>query len=283
MQHVLFNTPNLTVKQAEVHDLLLLDLPPPVDIPSRYVLNTESTDSTNADSNSDWFSRQRARADASKAVVAGVVTSCGHRIPAAHVVLTTGTFLRSVLHVGPHAKVLAGRYGAPSSGGLAVSVERAGFRLGRVTTGTPPRILKGSIDVDRLERVSGDEAEPLSYLHSLDEVRERTRKQQLPVYQTMTNDATHEICRKHWNSLPKFEGNEGQGRGPRYCVSIDAKVQRFDREGHVVWLEMEGHGTDLVYPAGLSTYLPPPQQLEMLRSIKVSHASVFIFIIVLPL
>jgi tRNA uridine 5-carboxymethylaminomethyl modification enzyme len=120
-----------------------------------------------------------------------------------------------------------------------------------------------------MEEIPGDAPAPLSYLPVSAATRARVAAQQLPVYQTMTNEATHATCQQHWHLLPGFEGNDGQGRGPRYCVSIESKIRRFpDRGGHVVWLEDEGHGSPLVYPAGLSTYLPPEHQLSMLRTIR---------------
>ncbi len=263
MQREVLSIPNLTVIEASVEDLVMNDLPSLEEVragvPSRFVLTGEDDDV--------WLNRLAETEHNAKPTVSGVVTSCGAVIPCHHVVITTGTFLRAVLHVGPHARVMGGRFGDISSVGLAATMERAGFRLGRLTTGTPPRLDSRTIKYDNLLPQWGDQPpEPFSFMNK--SVDESLLDRQMCTHITNTTELTHDTCRKYMSLLPSFEGNQGKGRGPRYCVSLEGKVRRFpDRSEHRVWLEPEGFNDPTVYPQGLNTAFPPQEQVEILRTI----------------
>lgn len=197
----------------------------------------------------------------------GVVLGDGSIVRCDHTIITTGTFLRAVLHVGPTIKVIGGRYGEDNSVGLSLTMERLGFKLGRLTTATPPRIDKRTINFEGLEQQWGDQpAQPFNHMATTIDPDIIDRQQ--CTYITYTGAATHAIIREALHLVPTFLGNEGKGRGPRYCPSIEGKIRRFsDRESHRIWLEPEGLTSDLVYPNGLSTGFPPDVQERMLRSI----------------
>ncbi|ETV88438.1 tRNA uridine 5-carboxymethylaminomethyl modification enzyme GidA, variant 1 [Aphanomyces astaci] len=205
--------------------------------------------------------------------VTGVVTSDGKTIHTSAVVITTGTFLRGRIFIGdksfPAGRTLRESQGveAPSMG-LAATLERLKFPLGRLKTGTPPRLDGRTICFDGLEVQPSDAVPtPFSFLHAF--------KQPLPLqssfrpcHVTYTNEATHAIVRQNLHLLPQYSENDGNGIGPRYCPSIDAKVTRFaDRTRHQVWLEPEGLNNDVVYPNGVSTALPEHLQVELIRTI----------------
>ena len=199
--------------------------------------------------------------------IKGVVLGDGSIVRCDHAVITTGTFLRAVLHVGPTHKVVGGRYGEDSSVGLSLTMERLGFQLGRLTTATPPRIVKDSIDFRAMEQQHGDvPAQPFNHLATTIDPSIIHRQQ--CTYITYTNAATHKVIADALHLVPTFLGNAGKGRGPRYCPSIEGKIRRFpDRTSHRIWLEPEGLSSPLVYPNGLSTGFPPDVQLDMLRAI----------------
>lgn len=195
-------------------------------------------------------------------VVKGIVSGDGGEIFTDKVIITAGTFLNGVIHVGDDTHE-AGRIGEPASKGLASSLLNAGFRIARLKTGTPARIHKDSIDYSELELQQGDNpARPFSYLNEGVEVP------QLECYITYTNEDTHKIIRDNIHKSAMYSGNI-TGRGPRYCPSIEDKVTRFaDKTRHQVFLEIEGHNSDLVYPNGISTSLPRDVQDAYIRSIK---------------
>lgn len=177
------------------------------------------------------------------------------------VVLTTGTFLRGVIHIGDQ-RTEAGRIGEAASTRLAERIDDLGLPLGRLKTGTPPRLVKRSIDWDRLEMQCGD-ADPvmLSFASS------GPVNLQIECGITRTNQQTHTIIRENIAKSAMYIGNI-TGRGPRYCPSIEDKVMRFpDRTDHQVFLEPEGLDSDLVYPNGISTSLPESVQEAYVRSI----------------
>jgi len=270
MQQALLEIPNLTIIEACVEDLLVNDIhlaETRAKVPSRFVLYADGD--INKDIDAEWIAELNERDTSSrpKPTIAGVVTACGAIIPCAHVVLTTGTFLRAVLHIGPFAKVLGGRYGDVASVGVALTLERAGFRLGRVTTGTPPRLDTRTINYTNLQPEYGDNPpEPFSFMN--DTIEPSLIDRQMATHITNTTRKTHELCLKYMPLLPSFEGNEGKGRGPRYCVSLEGKVRRYpDRYEHRVWLEPEGFDDPIVYPQGINTAFPPQEQLEILRTI----------------
>jgi len=200
--------------------------------------------------------------------VAGVVTNNGDKVSAKRVIITTGTFLRGVLHIGPEIRRLGGRVGDTSSVGLSETMESLGFAISRLTTATPPRLDGRTIDFTGLEyQQSDDPPEVFSYMNEEEGIS--LKDQQICSYSTYTNPTTHKIIENNLHLLPTFEGRGGRGQGPRYCISIEGKVVRFaGRPQHRVWLEPEGLTTDIVYPNGLSTGFPPDVQLELLRSIK---------------
>jgi tRNA uridine 5-carboxymethylaminomethyl modification enzyme len=176
-------------------------------------------------------------------------------------VLTSGTFLRGMMHLGG-MQLAGGRVGDAANETLSGSLEEIGFRLGRLKTGTPPRLVKASIDFGRLEEQPGDSRpEPFSVL------TEAITREQVSCHITETTPATHEIIRQHLHLSAVYSGAIS-GRGPRYCPSIEDKITRFaDRNRHQIFLEPEGLADDTVYPNGLSTSLPLAVQEDFLRTI----------------
>ena len=193
--------------------------------------------------------------------VTGVVLSSGEKVACSALVLTTGTFLRGVIHLG-ESKTPAGRIGDAPSIGLALTLEKFGFALSRLKTGTPPRLDGKTIAWGSLLEQKGDcPPEPMSYL--TDEIQNEQRS----CFITNTNESTHAIITKNLNKSPIYSG-QIEGVGPRYCPSIEDKVVRFaDRNEHQIFLEPEGLNTDTVYPNGISTSLPADIQEHLVRSI----------------
>jgi tRNA uridine 5-carboxymethylaminomethyl modification enzyme len=191
----------------------------------------------------------------------GVETADGRRLPAGAVVLTTGTFLRGEIHLGLE-RWPAGRMGDAPAIRLAQSLERAGFPLRRLKTGTPPRLDGRTIDAGSLEHQAGDEPpEPFSTLTA------RIDTPQVACAITRTTPATHALIRANLHESPMYAGRIA-ATGVRYCPSIEDKVVRFpDRSGHQVFLEPEGLDDPTVYPNGISTSLPRPVQEALLRTI----------------
>src|SRR5687768_1892618 len=194
---------------------------------------------------------------------AGVITQLGPRFRGRAVVLTTGTFLSGLIHVGL-ANYSAGRAGDPASTTLAARLREMKLPVGRLKTGTPPRLDARTIDFSQLETQPGDSPEPVfSFLGRRD-----MHPGQLPCWITHTNARTHEIIRAGLDRSPMFTGVI-QGVGPRYCPSIEDKVHRFAaKTGHQIFLEPEGLQTTEVYPNGISTSLPFDVQLELVHSIR---------------
>jgi tRNA uridine 5-carboxymethylaminomethyl modification enzyme len=193
--------------------------------------------------------------------VAGIETQMGETICARRVVLTTGTFLNGLVHVGLR-NYSAGRAGDFAATGLSEQLATLGFRIGRLKTGTCPRLDARTIDFDRLEPQLGDDP-PIPFSFST----ERIAQPQIPCHITYTNALTHGIIRGGLDRSPMYSGRI-QSRGPRYCPSIEDKIVRFaDRERHQIFLEPEGRDTVEVYPNGLSTSLPLDVQVEMVHSI----------------
>ncbi|WP_395665268.1 tRNA uridine-5-carboxymethylaminomethyl(34) synthesis enzyme MnmG [Methylocella sp.] len=191
--------------------------------------------------------------------VAGVITLDGRVLACPSVVISTGTFLRGVIHRGEE-RTPAGRIGEKPSVRLGETLERLGFRLGRLKTGTPPRLDGRSIDWAALERQTGDdEPQPFSTL------TRRIENRQVDCFITATTEAAHEVIRQNLGRSPVYSGAIS-GRGPRYCPSIEDKVTRFsDRPSHQIFLEPEGLDDDSVYPNGVSTSLPAEIQDAFLR------------------
>ena len=192
---------------------------------------------------------------------AGVVTAAGGTVRAGAVVLTAGTFLRGVIHVGEASRP-AGRIGDAPAVGLALTLERAGFALGRLKTGTPPRIDGRTVDWDGLERQPGDDPPvPFSTLTT------RISTPQIDCHITWTGPQAHDAIRAGLDRSPIYSGRIA-GPGPRYCPSIEDKVVRFaDRDRHQIFLEPEGLDDRTVYPNGISTSLPEDVQERFVRLI----------------
>jgi tRNA uridine 5-carboxymethylaminomethyl modification enzyme len=193
--------------------------------------------------------------------VGGVKLTDGRAFGAVAVVLTTGTFLRGLIHIGDR-QIPAGRVGEGPALGLSQTLERIGFQLGRLKTGTPPRLDGATIDWPALEMQPGDDPpEPFSIL------TDRISNPQVQCAITRTNAATHAIIRDNVHRSPMYSGQIAS-RGPRYCPSIEDKIVRFgDRDGHQIFLEPEGLDDTTVYPNGISTSLPEDVQRAVVASI----------------
>ena len=193
--------------------------------------------------------------------VSGVVLADGREIACRAVVLTTGTFLRGLIHIGDKT-MPAGRMGEKPSVGLSSTLERLGVPLGRLKTGTPPRLDGRTIAWQELARQAADD-EPVPFSTLTD----RITNPQIECGITRTTPATHRIIEENLGRSAMYSGNI-KGVGPRYCPSIEDKIVKFgERDGHQIFLEPEGLDDDTVYPNGISTSLPEEVQLEILRSI----------------
>ena len=239
--------------------------------------------------NLDVTQGQVARLVHKAGIVSGVETTMEVRYGGSTVVITTGTFLKGLMHVGSN-KQTGGRTGEGSVGGFSESLRSVGLKLGRLKTGTPPRLLKRSIDFSKTELQPGDE--PIPYFSFWKEdlfhvehsgvnpkdtgcsegkyppgsILDRINGQ-IPCHITFTTDKTAEIIRDNLHKSPMYSG-EIEGIGPRYCPSIEDKIVRFaDKERHQIFLEPEGISTDEMYVNGFSTCLPFDVQYEMVRSI----------------
>lgn len=224
MQDTLLGSANLTVRAAPVEDLMI-------------------------------------QADTACSRITGVVTADGARIAADRVILTTGTFLRGLIHIGEKT-VPAGRAGEAPTVGLAATLERIGFALGRLKTGTPPRLDGRTIDWSACQVQPGDDPPtPFSFL------TEAIATPQVVCHITRTTARTHAIIRDNLDRAPMYSGRI-DSTGPRYCPSIEDKVVRFaDKDGHQMFLEPEGLDDPTVYPNGISTSLPEDVQRAMLATI----------------
>jgi len=224
MQEAILNTPNLEVKAGAVEDLILVDR-------------------------------------GGENIISGIVTSCGEEILCGRVILTTGTFLRGMIHIG-EKKIPAGRVGDVPSLGLSETLMRAGFALGRLKTGTPARLDGATIDFSVCHVQPGDNP-PIAFSF----MNSRISVPQIACHITHTTEKTHAIIRQNLNKSAIFSGNI-EGVGPRYCPSIEDKVVRFaDKASHQIFLEPEGLDDDTIYPNGISTSLPEDVQYDYIRSI----------------
>uniref|UniRef100_A0A2K5W0X3 5-taurinomethyluridine-[tRNA] synthase subunit MTO1, mitochondrial n=1 Tax=Macaca fascicularis TaxID=9541 RepID=A0A2K5W0X3_MACFA len=229
MQKEILNTPLLTVQEGAVEDLILTEPEP------------EHT---------------------GKCRVSGVVLVDGSTVYAESVILTTGTFLRGMIVIGLEMHP-AGRLGDQPSIGLAQTLEKLGFVVGRLKTGTPPRIAKDSINFSILNKQTPDNPSvPFSFTNETVWIKP---EDQLPCYLTYTNPRVDEIV---LNNLHLNSHVKETTRGPRYCPSIESKVLRFPNRLHQVWLEPEGMDSDLIYPQGLSMTLPTELQEKMITCIR---------------
>ena len=222
MQDILFNYPNLTILENGVEDLIL--------------------------------------DDANKAT--GVITADGQNYHASSIIITTGTFLRGIIHRGTK-KIPAGRVGEKPAIGLAKTLERLKFPLGRLKTGTPARLDGRTINWDVCDIQQADE-KPVPFSYMTDKIT----VPQIPCHMTYTNEATHKIIADNLDKSPMYSGQIST-TGPRYCPAIEDKIARFtDKPRHQIFLEPEGLDDHTVYPNGISTSLPEDIQDEYIRTIK---------------
>ncbi|KAI1000165.1 Mitochondrial translation optimization protein 1 [Podosphaera aphanis] len=199
--------------------------------------------------------------DGGRKKITGVRLESGEIIPTKCVVITTGTFLGGEIHIGLEVYP-SGRMGEAASHGLSKSLKDAGFRLGRLKTGTPPRLAKSTINFNGMEEQPGDHPpSPFSYLNEKVSVEE-----QLLCYSTYTNESAHDVVRAN---LDKSIHIRETVKGPRYCPSLESKVIRFpDRKNHIIWLEPEGFDCEVIYPNGISMTIPAEAQVQMLKMVK---------------
>jgi tRNA uridine 5-carboxymethylaminomethyl modification enzyme len=193
--------------------------------------------------------------------VAGAVLADGRELRCGAVVLTTGTFLRGLIHIGER-RFAAGRMNEQATSGLSATMERQGFRLGRLKTGTPPRLDGRTIDWASLQmQAADDDPTPFSLL------TDRITTPQIACGITRTTEASHKVIRANLGRSAMYSGSI-EGVGPRYCPSIEDKIVKFgDRDGHQIFLEPEGLDDSTVYPNGISTSLPEDAQLALLKTI----------------
>ncbi|MFE0016572.1 tRNA uridine-5-carboxymethylaminomethyl(34) synthesis enzyme MnmG [Mesorhizobium sp. NPDC059054] len=218
-------------------------------------------DAIQAQSNLDVIEGEVFDLEVEDNVVSAVVLADGRRLSCGAAVLTTGTFLRGLIHIGDR-KIVAGRMNEQASVGLSATMERIGFKLGRLKTGTPPRLDGRTIDWKILESQAADE-NPVPFSLMTD----RIRNPQIDCGITRTTPESHAVIRANLNRSAMYSG-EIEGVGPRYCPSIEDKIVKFgDREGHQIFLEPEGLDDPTVYPNGISTSLPEDAQLELLKTI----------------
>ncbi len=193
--------------------------------------------------------------------IAGVTCASGKKISTKKVIITTGTFLNGLIHLGSKT-IPAGRHGDSPSIGLADSLYKTGFNIGRLKTGTPARLDKNTIDFSKLEKQEADDEHSFfSFLTT------KTHNEQLPCHLTYTNESVHNIIEKNITKSAIYSG-QISGTGPRYCPSVEDKVVKFsDKLRHQIFLEPEGLDSDLIYPNGISTSLPPEIQDKFISKI----------------
>lgn len=202
-----------------------------------------------------------------KRIVCAVMLNDARQVPCRKVVIATGTFLKGLIHIGTDVRIVAGRRGDQASIALSDTLYNTGFTMGRLRTGTPPRLLGKSIHFEELKlQPSVSNPEPLSFWHE-------TLPHDNPMvscFETFTNEHTHDIIRKFDHLRPRdFVSGDGKGVSPRYCPSIETKIERFtERNSHKIWLEPESYDCDFIYPNGISTSLPEDIQLKFLKTIK---------------
>ena len=245
MREVLESQPNLSIKQAEVSDVILEKFPIP---------NSQLSDLRDLTENRELTSENCIR---------GILLRDGRRVSADAVIITTGTFLNGLIHCGEQ-QYPAGRSGEPAAVLLGEALKKLGLRGCRLKTGTPPRLDGRTIDWSRFERQPGDvDPTPFSF---------RTRRvahhdSQVPCYIAFTSEETHRIIRENVHRSPMYSG-QIQSTGPRYCPSIEDKIVKFpDKLTHQLFLEPEGLNTHEIYVNGMSTSLPIDVQLAILKSI----------------
>jgi tRNA uridine 5-carboxymethylaminomethyl modification enzyme len=212
--------------------------------------------------NLDLFEGEVKSLDLDQSQCRGVVFADGSKVSARAVIITTGTFMNGVMHIGLD-RVAGGRVGDSATVGISDQLSAFGFKVRRLKTGTPPRLHRDSIDWSKTEEQKGDE---IFYPFSFKSDRTLALPQ-VSCWLSYTNDRTHEIIRRNLDKSPMFVGHI-EGRGPRYCPSIEDKITRFaEKAGHQTFLEPEGLNTEFIYLQGISTSLPAEIQLEFLQTI----------------
>ncbi|RDU51701.1 tRNA uridine-5-carboxymethylaminomethyl(34) synthesis enzyme MnmG [Helicobacter sp. MIT 01-3238] len=253
-RNLALNTPNLTISQEMACEILLQS----DGLPSK-----SSTQSNAKSKNPHDLERKSAKA-------IGIRTNIGKSYYADKIIITTGTFLRGLVHIGEN-QIINGRFGESASNELSQSLKNIGLKLGRLKTGTCPRIDGRSIDFASLERHIGDENPPHFSYHtsmSLEKSASDFAPQDLPCFVTYTNQNTHKIIRENFHRAPLFTG-QIEGVGPRYCPSIEDKINRFaDKERHQLFLEPQTKDCVEYYINGLTTSLPVDVQEKVIHSIK---------------
>jgi tRNA uridine 5-carboxymethylaminomethyl modification enzyme len=253
VQNLLDGTPNLTIIEGLVEDIEVET--PPCLLGSRHATRRCGAGVLPVAENTGETPVPRGR-------VTAVRLADGRTIRCRAIVLTTGTFLRGLMHCGDR-QTEGGRLGEPSAIGLSGALRRLGFDLGRLKTGTPPRVARDSVDYAHLEEQPPDpDPVPFSFLN------ERITQPQVSCWITYTNDRTHDLIRANLHRAPMYSG-QITSTGPRYCPSIETKIVRFaDKTRHQVFLEPEGYDSDRLYCNGISTSLPADVQEQMVRTIE---------------
>src|SRR5687767_978305 len=202
-----------------------------------------------------------------RATVNAIVLTDGTRLECRAVIVTTGTFLRALMHTG-ESQTEGGRVGEAAAKGLSGCLQRLGLELGRLKTGTPPRLDRNTIDFSRFELQPGDDdPAPFSYLNEYDAARWKPPLPQINCWLGATSEPIHELIRANLHRAPMYSG-QISSTGPRYCPSIEDKVVRFaDKTSHHLFLEPEGLDTDEIYCNGISTSLPADVQEQIIRLI----------------
>ena len=220
------------------------------------------------DAVSDFIIESYSKEQQKNYFIKGVITTRKTEYYAKYVILTTGTFLKGVIHLGEY-QTSAGRLGEKSADGLSSGLFKIGFRMGRLKTGTPPRLQKNTIDFSSLEEQRPDET-PQSFSYTFEYANKPPPLPQVNCHITYTNSKTHAIIRKNLSRSPIYGENKSiNSIGPRYCPSIEDKIVRFfEKERHQLFLEPEGLHTNEIYVNGISSSLPEDTQWELVRSIK---------------
>lgn len=260
MRNTLLNTPNLDITQEIATEILTQNLDTNLDA------KLKNPSAEKFDTNSNEIAPNLGVNSAKNLCVKGVKTHLNNTYFCKNLIITTGTFLRGLIHTG-ESKISAGRVGELSSQELSASLANLGLKMGRLKTGTCPRVSANSIDFSVMERQEGDEnPRPFSFRTCAE--GEKFAPKQLACYVTYTNEKTHEIISSNFSRAPLFTG-QISSTGPRYCPSIETKIHEFpDRDRHHVFIEPQTADASEYYLNGLSTSLPYDAQIAMLRSIK---------------
>ena len=272
MQSLIDETKNLHVIEGAAEDLLL-DEGHGIDSVAPLAGDANTSDGNNEASRAANLASSEANKEYRQARIRGVVLGDGTELNCRAAVITTGTFLRGVLMIGKE-RYSGGRHlrdseaVEPPSVGLAKTLERFGFELNRLKTGTPARLDGNTIDWDAcVPQPSEYPCIPFSYVRQVNGLMVPNADRLITCHKSSTNSVTHDLVMKFAHTLPDYDGLDGKGNGPRYCPSLFKKVERFpDRQSHNSFLEPEGLNTHIVYPNGMSGPYPEEIQLKILRT-----------------